>query len=109
MKGCRKVGIFQISSSVFYTRDGIPTETQPRHTFRQKLFFLFSKKLKFKLTNNEEAIFHELVGRDLKVERGRAFPDSAGRVVVGAVAGAVVAAKVAGICDGNAALKNDEN
>jgi len=92
---------------LLYTR-GIPTETQPRHRFRQKLFFLFSKKLKFKLTNNEEAIFHELVGRDLKVERGRAFPDSARSVVVGAVAGAVVAAEVAGICDGNAALKNDE-
>ena len=57
-------------------------------------------------TNNEKSIFLELVRWDFKVERSRAFPNSSGSVVVGAVAGAIVSAKVTGVGDWDTALKN---
>ena len=65
------------------------------------------------LADNKQALLGELVVGDLKVEGCGALPDPARGVVVGAVAGAVVAAKLAGVGDGHAAqvgahAKDDE-
>ncbi len=54
------------------------------------------------LTDNQLAVVREVVGGDLEVQRGGAFPDAARDVVVGAVAGAEPAAEVAGLADGHA-------
>ena len=64
------------------------------------MFFL----LKFRLTDNQESILSEDVFRDLEVEWSRTFPDSAGCVVVRAVARAVVATEVARVSDWDATL-----
>jgi hypothetical protein len=53
------------------------------------------------LTDDQLALLGEVVLGDLKVEGGRAFPDAAGDVVVGAVAGAEPTAVVAGLADGD--------
>lgn len=54
------------------------------------------------LTNNKEFICGEVVFWDFQVEGGGAFPDATRGVIVGSVAGAVVAAKLASVGDGNA-------
>lgn len=56
-----------------------------------------------RLTDDEDAIVAEAVGRHLEVEGRGALADAARGVVVGAVARAVVAAVVAGVGDGHAA------
>ena len=70
------------------------------HKFIAKCFFL----LKFRLTDNQESILSEDVFRDFEVEWSRTFPDSAGCVVVRAVARAVVATEVARVSDWDATL-----
>jgi hypothetical protein len=58
---------------------------------------------KVALTDNNRALLGEVVSGDLEVERGRALSYAARDVVVGAVAGAEPAAKVAGLADGHTA------
>lgn len=53
------------------------------------------------LTDNEGLVLGEAVLRNLQVQRRRAPPDTAGDIVVGAVAGAEPAAVVAGLADGD--------
>jgi hypothetical protein len=57
---------------------------------------------KRRLTDNNRAFLGEVVCGDLEVERGRSLSYAARDVVVGAVAGAEPAAKVAGLADGDA-------
>lgn len=52
-----------------------------------------------RLTDDESALIGEAVLRNLKVQRGRTLPDTAGDVVVRTVAGAEPAAKVTGFTD----------
>ena len=58
--------------------------------------------LRLPLTDNQLAVVREVVLGDLEVKRGGSFPDAAGDVVVGTVAGAEPAAEVAGLADGHA-------
>jgi hypothetical protein len=53
------------------------------------------------LTNDDLALLGEVVGGDLEVERGGSLSYAARDVVVGSVAGAEPAAKVAGLADGH--------
>jgi hypothetical protein len=55
----------------------------------------------FLLSDDQLALLGEVVLGDLEVEGGGAFPDAAGDVVVGAVAGAEPTAVVAGLADGD--------
>lgn len=54
-----------------------------------------------RLTNDHLAIFREIVRWDLEVERGGSLSYATRNVVVGSVAGAEPAAKVAGLADGD--------
>ena len=51
------------------------------------------------LTDDQLALFGEVVCGDLEVQRSRTLPDTAGNVVVGTVAGAEPTAKVASLAD----------
>jgi hypothetical protein len=53
------------------------------------------------LTDDNLALLGEVVGRNLEVERSRSLSYAARDVVVGAVAGAEPAAKVAGLTNGD--------
>jgi len=55
------------------------------------------------LTHPDQIVADERVFGDLQVERGWALPDSARRVVMGAMAGAIVAPKVPCVGDRHAA------
>lgn len=59
------------------------------------------RPLGLRLTDDQLAVLGELVLGDLEVEGRGAFPDAAGDVVVGAVAGAEPTAEVAGLADGD--------
>lgn len=54
-----------------------------------------------RLTDDELALLREVVGGNLEVERGRTLSYTARDIVVGTVAGAEPAAKVAGLADGD--------
>ena len=61
---------------------------------QKKIFF-------FILTDDHGVVLREVVRRNLEVQRSRAFPYTAGDIVVRTVAGAEPATEVTGLTDGD--------
>lgn len=69
-----------------------------------------SHRQQFALTDDQQIVVGELVVRHLQIQRSRTLADATGRIVMGAVARAVVAAELAGIRDRYAAqMRADAN